>query len=145
MSKLTYITGDIFSAPPNTILVHACNTQGSWGAGIALAFQKKFPAQFKVYEDYCAKNGEASVGKCLLIPGETHDIACLFTSRKYGRRKDKPEEILSATRTCVEDLIRQNVDGKEMHSWCVLSLFSPVSRGVNWQKNLAFATICKPW
>src|SRR5258707_7044701 len=130
MSKLTYITGDIFAAPPNTILVHACNTEGSWGAGIALAFRKRYPSQFTVYEDYCELNGRASVGKCLLIPGETHDIACLFTSKKYGRGKDKPEEILSATRTSVEDLIRQNVDGKEMHSWYVLSLFSLVSRGV---------------
>jgi len=87
MSKLTYITGDIFSAPPNTILVHACNTQGSWGAGIALAFQKKFPAQFKVYEDYCAKNGEASVGKCLLIPGETHDIASVHFEKVWEKER----------------------------------------------------------
>ena len=106
-------------APPNTILVHACNTQGSWGAGIALSFKKKYPAQFKVYEAHCEEHGQALIGTCLLIPGETHDIACLFTSRRYGRRKDNPEDILSATQMAVGDLTRQNVNGKALHAWCV--------------------------
>lgn len=83
-----------------------------------------------MYEEHCKEHGQTLVGTCLLIPGETHDIACLFTSRKYGRGKDKPEEILSATKTSVEDLIRQNVNKKGMHSWYVLSLFLLVSRGV---------------
>ncbi|KIM43267.1 hypothetical protein M413DRAFT_444082 [Hebeloma cylindrosporum] len=96
--KLSYITGDLFAAPANSILVHACNTKGSWGAGIALAFKEKYPSH------------------CLLIPGDTHDIACLFTSIAYGRRKDSPSEILSATRTSVQDLIRQNVGQKPLHA-----------------------------
>ena len=120
MSKITYITGDIFTAPPNTILVHACNTQGLWGAGIALSFKKEYPAQFKVYEAHCKElHGQTLVGTCLLIPGEKHDIACLFTSKKYGRGKDSPEEILSATQMAVGDLMRQNVNGKELHAWYV--------------------------
>jgi ADP-ribose 1''-phosphate phosphatase len=119
MSKLTYITGDIFTAPPNTILVHACNTQGFWGAGIALSFREKYPAQFKLYKAHCGEHGDALVGTCLLISGETHDIACLFTSRGFGRRKDSPEEILNATETAVKDLMEKNVQGKELHSWCV--------------------------
>jgi ADP-ribose 1''-phosphate phosphatase len=118
MSKLTYITGDIFTAPPETILVHACNTLGSWGAGIALSFKERYPAQFAVYKAHCKEHGQALVGSCLVIPGEGHDIACLFTSRAYGRRKDGPEEILKATKTAVRDLMMQNVDDKELHAWC---------------------------
>ncbi|KAF8195532.1 hypothetical protein BJ912DRAFT_1056765 [Pholiota molesta] len=93
--NLSYIAGDLFLAPPNSILVHACNTQGSWGAGIALAFK---------------------LGTCLLIPGDVHDIACLFTSRAYGKRKDTPEEILAATQGAVQDLLKQNVQGKALHA-----------------------------
>lgn len=104
-------------APPKTILVHACNTQGSWGAGIALAFKEIYPAQFEVYRAYCKEHGQALVGTCLLIPGQTHDIACLFTSRAYGRRKDSPADILRATEAAVSDLMRQNEERKELHSW----------------------------
>lgn len=114
--KLSYITGDLFAAPANSILVHACNTKGSWGAGIALAFKEKYPSQFARYRAHCREYGDNLVGSCLLIPGDTHDIACLFTSIAYGRRKDSPSEILSATRTSVQDLIRQNVGQKPLHA-----------------------------
>ena len=119
--ELSYTTGDLFAAPANSILVHACNTKGSWGAGIALAFKARYPAQFKQYQAYCREHGDDLIGTCLLIPGNTHDIACLFTSRAYGRRKDSPSEILSATRTSVQDLIRQNINNKPLHAWYVPS------------------------
>ncbi|KAF7370909.1 Chromatin associated protein [Mycena sanguinolenta] len=55
---------------------------------------------------------------CLLIRGETHDIACHFTSKDYGRRVDPSEAILAATRTAVADLLEQNRDPvKELHAW----------------------------
>ncbi|PBK95741.1 ADP-ribose 1''-phosphate phosphatase [Armillaria gallica] len=116
MSKLTYIKKDIFSAPGNSILVHACNTKGCWGAGIALAFRERYPEAFTVYNQHCKEEGSATLGTCLLISGERHDIACLFTSRAYGEQKDKPEQILDATRTAMSDLMRQNTKGKEIHA-----------------------------
>jgi ADP-ribose 1''-phosphate phosphatase len=54
-----------------------------------------------------------------LIPGDKHDIACLFTSRAYGKRKDKPDEILAATKSAVQDLIKQNTSNKPLHAWWV--------------------------
>ena len=124
MSKLSYVPGDLFSAPSNTILVHACNTAGAWGAGIALAFREKYPAQYRVYKAHCEKYARLDqssliVGTCLLIPGDRHDIACLFTSQGYGRRKDSPDEILSATKTAVQDLMGQASQGKALHAWYV--------------------------
>jgi O-acetyl-ADP-ribose deacetylase (regulator of RNase III) len=124
-TKLTYITGDIFAAPSNTILIHACNTLGSWGAGIALAFQSKYPDAFEVYKSHCkAHSNDELIGSCLVIRGKAvpeggmgHDIACLFTSRAYGRRKDTQENILNATRTAVKDLLSQNEEGKPLHAW----------------------------
>ncbi|KAJ7693387.1 hypothetical protein B0H17DRAFT_1060001 [Mycena rosella] len=116
-SKITHVKADIFAAPEGSILVHACNTVGSWGAGIATAFQEKYPGAFAKYKNVCRKQGEALLGTCLLIRGEHHDVACLFTSKDYGRRVDAPASILAATRTAVADLLAQNTDPtKELHS-----------------------------
>lgn len=40
--------GDIFSSPDGSVLIHACNCQGAWGAGVAAAFRTKYPAAYKV-------------------------------------------------------------------------------------------------
>lgn len=117
---ISYIQGDLFAAPSNSILVHACNTQGSWGSGIALAFRNKFPKEYEQYRAHCkSHDGRSLVGTCLLIPGDKYDVACLFTSRSYGRYKDTPVEILIATSKAVEDLMNQNVSGKPLHAWYV--------------------------
>lgn len=60
-SCITTVHGDIFqlavahssSSKRRIVFVHACNAVGSWGAGIALAFKERFPAQFRVYRDWC--------------------------------------------------------------------------------------------
>jgi len=129
VSKLTYITGDLFAAPENTILVHACNTLGSWGAGIAAVFKEKYPSQFELYKTHCKEHGQALIGTCLLIPGDKYNIACLFTSRAYGKRKDKPDEILAATRTAVQDLMKQNPGKKPLHA----CRFNSGKFGVPWE------------
>ncbi|KAL4809305.1 hypothetical protein BDV18DRAFT_131747 [Aspergillus unguis] len=54
-STITEVEGDLFDAPDNAALIHACNCQGAWGAGIAKVFKKKYPAAFKIYNDYCRK------------------------------------------------------------------------------------------
>jgi ADP-ribose 1''-phosphate phosphatase len=53
--QLTHHTGDMFSAPPNTLLIHACNTQGHWGAGIALTFKTYYPAAYAAHRAFCTK------------------------------------------------------------------------------------------
>ncbi|KAK0244570.1 hypothetical protein EDD85DRAFT_808667 [Armillaria nabsnona] len=90
MSKLTYIKKDIFSTPENSILVHACNTKGSWGAGIALAFRERYPEAFTVYNQHCEEEGSATLGTYLLISSGRHDIACLFTSKHTADRRTSP-------------------------------------------------------
>ncbi|KAM7194897.1 hypothetical protein V8F20_007762 [Naviculisporaceae sp. PSN 640] len=125
--RITDIQGDLFSAPPNTVLIHACNSIGSWGGGIALAFKKFYPEAFKVYAAHCkryAADPRKLVGTALLIPppatgsstgsgpnvaGEIrkqHWIGCLFTSKAYGRGRDSPRDILRATGPAMGDLMR---------------------------------------
>ncbi|KAM7182693.1 hypothetical protein V8F33_014098 [Rhypophila sp. PSN 637] len=69
--RITDIQGDLFSAPPNTVLIHACNAIGSWGGGIALAFRKSYPEAFKIYNAHCKRyssDPRKLVGTALLIP-----------------------------------------------------------------------------
>jgi O-acetyl-ADP-ribose deacetylase (regulator of RNase III) len=43
------------------------NTEGVMGAGLALAFKKKFPEESKVYIQHCKENGMAG-GDILVVP-----------------------------------------------------------------------------
>jgi ADP-ribose 1''-phosphate phosphatase len=68
----------------------------------------------------CVDRGHDLLGKCVLIPPQQADyelrdrqkvvystriwIACLFTSRSYGKRKASPGDVLAATKTALEDL-----------------------------------------
>ena len=85
MSVIKYIQGDLFThsipSSKKIILAHACNTQGSWGGGIAAIFRKKFPQANKEYSQYCHENHNL-LGKSLLIESDNPSIliACLFTS-----------------------------------------------------------------
>lgn len=128
---LTESTGDIFSAPPNTLLIHACNCQGTWNAGIASAFKSHYPAAYGIYTAHCKKWGHSLLSSALLIPPQTtgttpaaendaqHFIGCLFTSAKKGKGKGSVESILEATGPAMEDLMRKlaehgQVDGVRM-------------------------------
>ncbi|KAF8901267.1 hypothetical protein CPB85DRAFT_1324277 [Mucidula mucida] len=50
MSAIAHVKADLFTTPPlGSILIHACNSVGSWGAGIAVGFRENFPDAFVVY------------------------------------------------------------------------------------------------
>jgi ADP-ribose 1''-phosphate phosphatase len=103
--------GDLFNAPPWSIIVHACNCNASWGAGIALQFKRRYPEAYKIYVAHCKKHSPSDlVGTALIIPpsetsGTAHYIGCLFTSKMYGARKDAADDILGATRTSMKALL----------------------------------------
>jgi ADP-ribose 1''-phosphate phosphatase len=118
--SLTNHTGDIFAAPDHTVLIHACNTKGEWGAGIAVAFKTAYPNAYNAYREHCLSSATTvQTGTCLLIaPCETgagpkHWIACLFTSAEYGRKQDGPDEILKNTELAVRDLLVKLKQAKE--------------------------------
>jgi ADP-ribose 1''-phosphate phosphatase len=105
--------GDLFDAPDNAILIHACNCIGSWGAGIAAAFKTRYPEAFIGYRQHCRSNEIENLnGSALLIPpleedGPKHFIGCLFTSKRPGKARDSPEDILQNTETAMIDLMYQ--------------------------------------
>ena len=122
---LSYAKASLFASPPRTLLCHATNAQGSWGAGIAAAFKKSYPSAFKIYAAHCSKwSGSSLLGTTLLIPPQhkspleaereaKHWIGCLFTSEKKGKGKGSKESILEATGEAVEDLVRKVRDLNE--------------------------------
>ncbi|KAK5735462.1 ADP-ribose 1''-phosphate phosphatase [Elasticomyces elasticus] len=109
---VTEMDGDIFSAPSNTLIIHACNCDGSWGGGIALAFKRHYPSAYEKYAAHCKRSGGDLVNTAFLIPphdgdDSKHFVGCLFTSRHYGRRKDSLTKILAATKPAMLDLLKQ--------------------------------------
>lgn len=131
-SKLKVIeyTGDLFDASLNTLIIHACNCQGSWSAGIAKEFQDRYPYAYADYVYRCENYKEQLLGKgyiilpinlsrveyCNQIVSEAerkelnsrkHFIGCLFTSYFYGRLKSSPSDILANTLSSMEDLLQQ--------------------------------------
>lgn len=117
--KIEEHVGDIFDAPENSVLIHACNCEGSWGGGIAAAFKKNYPNAFKQYKTHC---NESSVDKLrgtafLIEPCEDsgsrkHFVGCLFTSGGKGKTKDKPGAILEQTGPAMRDLLQAIGNGQ---------------------------------
>ncbi|KAJ6121139.1 ADP-ribose 1''-phosphate phosphatase, partial [Penicillium sp. IBT 18751x] len=135
--EVTETPGDLFEAPEGSALIHACNSQGSWGAGIAKVFKQKYPAAYRYYRNHCQTyrygvtnhsipnlqaEDESTItvrlplGTALIIPPQPSDarggrkahwIVCLFTSHNYGKRVDSPEMIHNSTHAALHDLKSQ--------------------------------------
>ncbi|ODV81601.1 ADP-ribose 1''-phosphate phosphatase [Suhomyces tanzawaensis NRRL Y-17324] len=117
---ISYIKGDLFShkAPSGTtLLVHACNCRGLWGAGIATSFRKRFPSTYHKYVDFCKQHSDnpaGLLGKALILPSEALDpgkagvyVVCLFTSDFAGKKKLQPLDIVYYTRQAMRSLHAQ--------------------------------------
>ncbi|CAD6575083.1 MAG: ADP-ribose 1''-phosphate phosphatase [Alectoria sarmentosa] len=162
MAIISEEIGDIFAAPPKSILIHACNARGAWGSGVAVAFKQKYPYAFRKYNAHClspptgsklsVKQHQANiVGTTLLIPPPSvtnqrqasktpHYIACLFTSLDYGKRVSPPEEILENTGNALKDLAKNLAEirglGEEVGN-CHAVRINSGKFGVEWQKTKA--------
>lgn len=96
MGQIIHKKMSLFEAGPNTILAHACNAKGAWGAGIALEFKKRFPEAYKEYKYLCAEYPN-STGDSFRIKTKTNSILCLITSKGYYNQLDSKEKILKNT------------------------------------------------
>lgn len=101
---ITYIKGNLFDAPSDRLLVHACNTQGVWGSGIAKQFKTNFPSEFILYNKYC----DSFFPDIFIFSGEAlilNKVVCLFTSEDYGPNVDPSHLILHNTELAMKDLL----------------------------------------
>ncbi|KAJ5901529.1 hypothetical protein N7495_002057 [Penicillium taxi] len=101
-SQAKEVPGNLFDAPEGSALIHACNSRGIWGSGIAKEFKERYPTAYGIYRNHClghirnrtihdvvnlkAENNNESdnlisvrrpVGTALIIPPQTLD-------RRYG-------------------------------------------------------------
>ncbi|KAH6613939.1 hypothetical protein C7974DRAFT_404097 [Boeremia exigua] len=144
--QLTYRKGDMFGdVPKGCVLIHACNTQGHWGAGIAKAFKQQYPKAYAEHHRFCAKEHTKShpvpTGTAqLLTPqdgAEQHWIGCLFTSAKYGKAKDKPDMILRNTGRSMQMLLELISQVDKEISQVRMCKINSGSFGVPWEQTEA--------
>lgn len=104
-NKIIYKKGDLFTAPPGSVLLHACNCKGKWGSGVAVGFKAKFPAAFREYVIDCEMYGNQLLGSVLGYEDSGYLVTCMYTSRGYGANVDSPREILEATKKALADFL----------------------------------------
>lgn len=117
--------GSLFDAPPQSVLVHACNARGVWGAGVAAQMKERFPTAFEAYAAQCRlgmladPSGRSDeVGRYAIHNSDEYMVVSLITSDKWGSRVDPPESILLATRMALHRLmtIWGSLSGVQFHS-----------------------------
>jgi ADP-ribose 1''-phosphate phosphatase len=104
--SITYFKSSLFDVPVNSVIVHACNAQGVWGAGIAAEFRTRYLYSNMAYEQFCDTN-KVITGKAGLSSWhvkERHWVGWLITSFGYGSRKDSRIAILTNTALAVSSL-----------------------------------------
>ncbi|KZM27141.1 ADP-ribose 1''-phosphate phosphatase [Ascochyta rabiei] len=141
--QLSYHTGDLFAdAPRGSVLVHACNTQGHWGAGIAKAFKNIYPQAHADHNQFCTKGHTKArpvpTGTAqLLAPRDgdaQHWIGCLFTSAKYGKGKDKPDVIVRHTIESMQMLLELISQVKDEITEVRICKINSGKFGVAWER-----------
>jgi ADP-ribose 1''-phosphate phosphatase len=104
---ITVVKGNLFHAPKDELIVHACNCEGVWGAGIAADFRALYPEYYKAYKRHCQSFGHSLAGTALLLQGLKHPVGCLFTSTGFGFTVQSRNEIIANTLNSLIDLLQQ--------------------------------------
>ena len=102
---IKYEKMNLFDAPKESVLVHACNSRGTWGAGIAREFKNKFPNAFYVYNKQCKIQNYRAAGTGVLIRDDDYYIGCLITSMDYGLNVSTESDILDYTTKALDCLL----------------------------------------
>ena len=88
--------------PTYTVLVHAVNSQGVWGSGIAKKFKELYPHSFQEYNAVCTLRQNHNFYET--AKENSRKVGCLFTSKNYGNLKDSKDVILYNTVLALEEL-----------------------------------------
>lgn len=89
---IEFKTGNIFESD-SLVLVNPVNTVGVMGAGLALEFKKRFPKNFRKYEQYCSAN-LLEVGKVFFNPNiENGHFILNFPTKRHWQDNSKLEWI----------------------------------------------------
>jgi len=105
--KLIHKKMDLFDAPKNSLIIHACNAKGVWGGGIAAEFASRYPRSYGYYNKFCRAEGRlcGRFGVAFYPDTEEHQVGFLITSEGYGKDKDSTDEILTQTSLAVKECL----------------------------------------
>jgi O-acetyl-ADP-ribose deacetylase (regulator of RNase III) len=102
---------DIFEQKVKAI-VNPVNCVGVMGKGLALQFKNKFPDNFEIYKDACAKK-EVVSGKMLVceVSDDTSSLYIVnFPTKQHWRDSSRMEDIISGLDDLVKTIHRLSID-----------------------------------
>ena len=102
---IKYAKMSLFDAPKNSFIVHACNSEGVWGAGIAKEFAIQCPSQYVIYKKQASRIGEAVFEIFHDHDAEPHHVVNLITCSIEKYMSTSEEEILINTATALFDFL----------------------------------------
>lgn len=120
----------LFDAPDESVIVHACNSQGVWGSGIAKTFKEKYPHSYLDYNNFCmVANQErgTACGRASLSSfhtSEPHWVGWIVTSHNYGPLKDKPELIKIYTTLALKELCQKIYTAHSREEYPTINVYS---------------------
>jgi len=91
-------------------LVNTVNTVGIMGKGIALAFKRKFPENYKIYKEAC-DNNKLKIGDLLVTQTgrSTPKYIINFPTKQHWRNRSKIEYIETGMEKLVEVIKEKNI------------------------------------
>ena len=129
-TMITHKNMSLFDAPRDSIIIHACNSQGVWGSGIAKAFKEKYPQSFGDYTNFCKiANHErgTACGRAALSSypvDEPHWVGWIVTSHHYASQKDPVDLIKIHTTMALMELCKKVYMTHPKDQWPKIDVYS---------------------
>ena len=127
---VTHQRMSLFDAPNESVIIHACNSQGVWGSGIAKPFKEKYPHSYVDYARFCTiANSErgTACGTASLSgfhESESHWVGWIVTSHNYGSFKDEPELIKINTTLALREHCKKIYLGHPADKYPTIDVYS---------------------
>ena len=106
---IEYVRGDLLAARSEA-LVNAVNCVGVMGRGVALAFKRRFPDNYKAYKDAC-DCGELQPGRMFVF--ETGELVprliINFPTKRHWRHRSRLVDIEAGLSTLVDEIERHRI------------------------------------
>jgi O-acetyl-ADP-ribose deacetylase (regulator of RNase III) len=109
---IEFVSGDLFvNRFRSRALAHACNCQGSMGAGVATGFRDRYPEMFAEYRRRCkAKPREFNLGDVFLWKADNQPwVFNLGTQERYWRGRAGYRAIETALKGMREQADREGI------------------------------------
>ena len=106
---IRYVTGDLLAADSEA-LVNSVNCVGRMGRGVALAFKRRFPDNYKAYKDAC-DCGELQPGRMFVV--ETGELVprliINFPTKRHWRSRSRLADIEAGLSALVAEIERRRI------------------------------------